>query len=154
MWPVPGTGYQLNSESIYIIIINLFFTEPFCWEHSPDANCYFLHDPCPPGLEDCRKSYVCPVSTNKCCCPKSGPPSVPPTGPTPPPTSKPSLYYVCQFLQYIDLVYTKTVFFGRSDWLLNQWISCTIHWFTSSSSERATPNSRRLRAKCFPGLLP
>ncbi|CAH3155926.1 unnamed protein product, partial [Porites evermanni] len=34
---------------------------PFCWEHSPDANCYFLHDPCPPGLEDCRKSYVCPV---------------------------------------------------------------------------------------------
>ena len=22
------------------------------------------------------------------------------------------------------------VFFARSDWLLNQWISCTIHWFT------------------------
>ena len=28
------------------------------------------------------------------------------------------------------------VFFSHSDWLLNQWISCTIHWFTSSSSER------------------
>ena len=33
-------------------------------------------------------------------------------------------------------------------------ISCTIHWFTFSSSERATPNSRKLRAKCLPGLLP
>ena len=29
------------------------------------------------------------------------------------------------------------MFFARSDWLLNQWISFTIHWFTSSSSERA-----------------
>ena len=29
--------------------------------------------------------------------------------------------------------------FARSDWLLNQWISCTIHWFTSSSSKWATP---------------
>ena len=45
------------------------------------------------------------------------------------------------------------MFFARSDWLLNQWISCTIHWFTSSSSERATTNSRKLRAKCLPGLL-
>ena len=42
------------------------------------------------------------------------------------------------------------VFFARSDWLLNQWISCTIHWFTSSSSERATPNSRKLRTKWLP----
>ena len=42
----------------------------------------------------------------------------------------------------------------RSDWLLNQWTSRTIHWFTSSSLERATPNSRKLRAKCLPGLLP
>ena len=46
------------------------------------------------------------------------------------------------------------MFFARSDWLLNQWISCTIHWFTSSSSERATPNSGKLQAKCFPGVLP
>ena len=44
------------------------------------------------------------------------------------------------------------VFFPRSDWLLNQWLSCTIHWFTSSSSERATPNSRKLRAKCLSQL--
>ena len=29
------------------------------------------------------------------------------------------------------------MFFARSDWPLNQWISFTIHWFTSSSSERA-----------------
>ena len=33
-------------------------------------------------------------------------------------------------------------------------LNCTIHWFSSSSSERATPNSRKLRAKCLPGLLP
>ena len=31
--------------------------------------------------------------------------------------------------------------FWRSDWLLNLGISYNIHWFTSSSSERATPNS-------------
>ena len=24
------------------------------------------------------------------------------------------------------------MFFARSGWLLNQWISCTIHWFTDS----------------------
>ena len=46
------------------------------------------------------------------------------------------------------------VFVARSDWLLNQWISHAIHWFTSRSSERATPNSRKLRAKCLPSLLP
>ena len=45
------------------------------------------------------------------------------------------------------------MFFERSDWLLNQWISNAIHWFTSSSSERATPNSRKLRAKWFLSLL-
>ena len=34
----------------------------------------------------------------------------------------------------------------RALWLaMNQWISCTIHWFTSSSSERETPNSRKLQ---------
>ena len=41
------------------------------------------------------------------------------------------------------------MFFARSDWRLNWWLSCTIHWFTSSSSERATPNSCKLRAKCL-----
>ena len=41
------------------------------------------------------------------------------------------------------------MFFARSDWLLNQWISCTIHWFTSSSSERETSNSRKLQ-NAFP----
>ena len=39
------------------------------------------------------------------------------------------------------------VFFARSDWLLNHWISNAIHWFTSSSSERATPNSRIIESK-------
>jgi len=41
-------------------------------------------------------------------------------------------------------------FFAHSDWLSNQWISCTIHWFTSSSPERATPNSHKLRANKMP----
>ena len=47
-----------------------------------------------------------------------------------------------------------TVFFARSDWLLNLRISSAIHRFTSSSSKQATPNSGQLRAKWPPGLLP
>ena len=39
------------------------------------------------------------------------------------------------------------VFFACSDWLLSQWISDAIHRFTSSSSERATPNSRKTTSK-------
>ena len=40
-------------------------------------------------------------------------------------------------------------------WLAtNQWISCNVHWFTSSSSEWATPNLFKLRAKCLPGKFP
>ena len=57
---------------------------------------------------------------------------------------------------YWPLVYILkqlVVFSARSDWLLIS-ESCTIHWFTSSSSERGIPNSRKLRAKCLPGLLP
>ena len=46
------------------------------------------------------------------------------------------------------------VFFVHSDWLLKQWISCAIHWFISSSSERGTPNSRKFWEKCLPSLLP
>ena len=42
------------------------------------------------------------------------------------------------------------MFFARSDWPLNQWISCTIHWFTASSSERATPNSLSCQQNAFP----
>jgi len=45
------------------------------------------------------------------------------------------------------------VFFARSDSLLKQWISNAIHCFTSSPSARATPNSRKLRAKWLLGLL-
>ena len=53
-------------------------------------------------------------------------------------------------------IYTKTVgSVFRAFWLAtHQWLSCTIHWFTSSSSERGIPNSLKLRAKCLPGLLP
>ena len=76
---------------------NLFFTE-YCWENSPEAACYYIQDPCPKGLKDCSRNFVCQVSTNKCCCPKSGPSSVPPSVSTAPPTTKPSLYYVSQFL--------------------------------------------------------
>ena len=39
------------------------------------------------------------------------------------------------------------VYFARSDWLLNQWISSAIYWFTSSSSKRATPNSHKTTSK-------
>ena len=54
-----------------------------------------------------------------------------------------------------DQVYTKTVDNGfRSLWLATQSVNIRHYWFTSSSSERATPNSRKLRAKCLPGLLP
>ena len=52
-------------------------------------------------------------------------------------------YYVITLFS-IYVLKQWIVFFARSDWLLNQWISCTIHWFTSSSSERAMPNSRKL----------
>ena len=45
------------------------------------------------------------------------------------------------------------VFLACSHLLLNLGISCTIHWFTSSSSERATSNLPKLRAKWLPGLL-
>ena len=58
----------------------------------------------------------------------------------------------CYFGVYKSIKYILKqwiVFFARSDWLLNQWISCTIHWFTSSSSERETPNSRKLK-NAFP----
>ena len=41
------------------------------------------------------------------------------------------------------------MFFARSDWLLNQWISCTIHWFTSNSSRRSTPNSLAFPVCCL-----
>ena len=41
------------------------------------------------------------------------------------------------------------MFFVRSDWLLNQWISCTIHWFTYSSSQRTTPNSLSCKQNAF-----
>ncbi|CAH3129059.1 unnamed protein product [Porites lobata] len=78
-----------------------------CFDSS-GANCYYKPEPCPAHLEDCSKKFTCSLSTNKCCCPKSGPPSVPPSGPTPPPTPKPSLYYVRQFLQYIDLARRST----------------------------------------------
>ena len=54
----------------------------------------------------------------------------------------------------IYLVYTKTVdSVFRALWLATQTVNI-LHWFTSSSSEQATPNSRKLRAKCLPGLLP
>ena len=55
------------------------------------------------------------------------------------------------FIQYI--VKQWIVFFVRSNWLLNPWISSALHWFTSSSSERATPTTRKLRAKWPPGLM-
>ena len=73
---------------------NIFFTE-YCWEIEPtpnaveQASCYSKVDPCPPGLKDCSDEFVCPLSTNKCCCSSSVPPSVS----TAPPTPKPSLYY-------------------------------------------------------------
>ena len=73
-----------------------------------------------------------------------------------PPHSK--LYLLFTLLpRYIYIPYILKqwiVFFARSDRLLNQWISCTIHWFNSSFSERATQNSCKLQAKCLPGLLP
>ena len=54
-------------------------------------------------------------------------------------------------LGYIAIYYILKqwiVFFARSDWLLKVRLSSAIHCFTSNSSERATPNSRNLRAKC------
>ena len=48
-------------------------------------------------------------------------------------------------------VIAKEGFFSASR---SKELNCTIHWFSSSSSERATPNSRTLRAKCLTGLLP
>ena len=64
------------------------------------------------------------------------------------------IYIYLVYLVY--LVYTKIVdnVFERSDWLLKLRISSAIHCYTSSSSERATPNSRELRAKWLLGLLP
>ena len=53
---------------------NIFFTE-YCWEIEPkpnaveQASCYSKVDPCPPALKDCSDEFVCPLSTNKCCCP-------------------------------------------------------------------------------------
>ena len=53
---------------------NFFFTE-YCYENEPkpdairQADCYSKVDPCPPGLKDCSDESVCPLSTNKCCCP-------------------------------------------------------------------------------------
>ena len=53
---------------------NFFFTE-YCYENEPkpdairQADCYSKVDPCPPGLKDCSDEFVCPLSTNKCCCP-------------------------------------------------------------------------------------
>ena len=82
---------------------NLFFTE-YCWENPPkltavrQSNCYSKNDSCPPGLKDCSDEFVCPLSTNKCCCSSSVPPSVS----TAPPSPKPSLYHLCQFVYYID----------------------------------------------------
>ena len=60
------------------------------------------------------------------------------------------------YIYLVYLVYTKIVdnVFERSDWLLKLRISSAIHCYTSSSSERATPNSRELRAKWLLGLLP
>ena len=59
------------------------------------------------------------------------------------------------FISFI-LVYTKIVDIvsERSDWLLKLQTSSAIHCYTSSPSERATPNSRELRAKWLLGLLP
>ena len=42
--------------------------------------------------------------------------------------------------------------FARSDWLFNLRISGANHYFTPSSSEWATPNSRKLRAKWLPSV--
>ena len=53
-------------------------------------------------------------------------------------------------ISFLYILKQWRAFFARSDWLLNQWISSTIHWFTSSSYERATPNSRKLREKWLP----
>ena len=60
------------------------------------------------------------------------------------------------YIYLVYLVYTKIVdnVFERSNWLLKLRISSAIHCYTSSSSERATPNSRELRAKWLLGLLP
>ena len=55
-----------------------------------------------------------------------------------------SLLALAKSIQYILKQWVG--FFARSDWLLNLGISCTIRWFTSSSSERAKPNSHKLRA--------
>ena len=88
---------------------NFFFTE-YCWENPPkptaiqQANCYSKNDSCPPGLKDCSDEFVCPLSSNKCCCSSSVPPSVS----TAPPTPKPSLYYPGQFLYYIDLARARS----------------------------------------------
>ncbi|CAH3155928.1 unnamed protein product, partial [Porites evermanni] len=47
----------------------------YCYENEPkpdairQADCYSKVDPCPPGLKDCSDEFVCPLSTNKCCCP-------------------------------------------------------------------------------------
>ena len=55
-----------------------------------------------------------------------------------------SLLALAKSIQYILKQWVG--FFARSDWLLNLGISCTIRWFSSSSSERAKPNSHKLRA--------
>ena len=88
---------------------NLFFTE-HCWENPPkptairQANCYSKNNSCPPGLKDCSDEFVCRLSSNKCCCSSSVPPSVS----TAPPTPKPSLYHLCQLLYYIDLARARS----------------------------------------------
>ena len=52
------------------------------------------------------------------------------------------------FLVYIILK-QWTVFFTHSDWLFKVRISSAIHSFTSSFSEQAIPNLRKLGAKSF-----
>lgn len=103
---------------LFLVLLNLLavgHATKNCWEHLPEGTCRYINDPCPAGSEDCSKSYACPVSTNKCCCPSSVTPtsttsvttsvtpSVPPSVSTAPPTPKPrycwehSLESNCEF---------------------------------------------------------
>ncbi|CAH3177156.1 unnamed protein product [Porites evermanni] len=53
--------------TITIMIINLndCRSGPMCWEAG--TTCYYINDPCPPGMEKCVENQ-CTLETNKCCC--------------------------------------------------------------------------------------
>ncbi|CAH3129061.1 unnamed protein product [Porites lobata] len=37
----------------------------YCWENSPEAACYYIQDPCPKGLKDCSRNFVCQSTVGK-----------------------------------------------------------------------------------------